>query len=96
MITPFAPSHIKKEGVAMDDWIAQREDQARKFPREAILISFSVGALLQIVASHALLIRLVLKLASPTGVTFAAWQLYRAVSSRQFSSAEESVAVNPS
>jgi predicted alpha/beta hydrolase family esterase len=49
----------------MDDWIAQLEDQTRKFPREAILISFLLGALLQIFAGHALLIRLVLKVVSP-------------------------------
>jgi predicted alpha/beta hydrolase family esterase len=54
----------------MDDWIAQLEDQAQKFPREAILISFLVGAMLQIFAGHALLIRLVLRLASPIVVTF--------------------------
>jgi hypothetical protein len=78
----------------MDDWIAQLEDQIRKFPREAILISFLVGALLQILAGHALLIRLALKLASPIVVTFAAWRLYQVVRNRQFSCAEESVAVN--
>ena len=36
----------------MDDWIAQLEDQARKFPREAILISF-VGGIAGILASAA-------------------------------------------
>ena len=80
----------------MDDWIAQLEDEARKFPREAILISFSVGSLLQIFAGHALLIRSVLRLASPMVITFAAWQLYRAVSNCRFSAGEESVAVNQS
>ena len=45
----------------MDEWIAQLEDQTRKFPREAILISFLAGALLQIFAGHALLSRLVMK-----------------------------------
>lgn len=63
----------------MDEWIAQLEDQTRKFPREAILISFLAGALLQIFAGHALLSRLVLKLASPIVVTFAAWRLYQSV-----------------
>ena len=69
----------------MDDWIAQLEDQTRKFPREAILISFLLGALLQIFAGHALLIRLVLRLASPIVVTFAAWRLYQSVTSRSSS-----------
>lgn len=78
----------------MDDWIAQLEDQAQKFPREAILISFLVGAMLQIFAGHALLIRLVLRLASP--IVFTAWRLYQSVRNRRFSSAEESVAVNRS
>ena len=78
----------------MDDWIAQLEDQTRKFPREAILISFLLGALLQISAGHALLIRLVLRLAAPIVVTFAAWRLYQSVCNRRFSSAEENVAVN--
>ncbi|MFY9987855.1 MAG: hypothetical protein WAM44_11830 [Chthoniobacterales bacterium] len=66
----------------MDEWIAQLEDQTRKFPREAILISFLAGALLQIFAGHALLSRLVLKLASPIAVTFAAWRLLRSVRNR--------------
>ena len=69
----------------MDDWIAQLEDQTRKFPREAILISFFLGALLQIFAGHALLIRLALRLASPIVVTFAAWRLYQSVTSRSSS-----------
>jgi predicted alpha/beta hydrolase family esterase len=69
----------------MDDWIAQLEDQTRKFPREAILISFLLGALLQIFAGHALLIRLALRLASPIVVTFAAWRLYQSVTSRSSS-----------
>ena len=80
----------------MDDWLAQLEDQIRKFPREAILISFLAGALLQIFADHALLTRLLLKAASPIVVSFAAWGLYRAVPDRRFSSAEESVAVKQS
>ena len=66
----------------MDEWIAQLEDQTRKFPREAILISFLAGALLQIFAGHALLSRLVLKLASPIVVTFAAWRLLRSTRNR--------------
>lgn len=66
----------------MDDWIAQLEDQTRKFPREAILISFFAGTLLQIFAGHALFSRLLLKLASPIVVTFAAWQLHRLVRKR--------------
>lgn len=66
----------------MDEWIAQLEDQTRKFPREAILVSFLAGALLQIFAGHALLSRLVLKLASPIVLTFAAWRLLRSVRNR--------------
>jgi hypothetical protein len=80
----------------MDHWLAQLEDQTRKFPREAILISFLAGALLQIFAGQALLTRLLLKLASPIVVSFAAWGLYQAGPNRRFSSAEESVAVNKS
>lgn len=78
----------------MDDWIAQLEDQTRKFPREAVLIAFLGGALPQIFAGHALLIRLVLRLASPIVVAFAAWRLYQSFRNRRFSSAEESVALN--
>jgi hypothetical protein len=66
----------------MDEWIAQLEDQTRKFPREAILISFLAGALLQIFAGHALLSRLALRLASPIVVTFAAWRLLRSTRNR--------------
>ena len=73
----------------MDDWLAQLEDQIRKFPRETILISFLAGALLQIFADHTLLTRLLLKVANPIVVSFAAWGLYRAVHSRRFSPAEE-------
>ena len=80
----------------MDDWLAPLEEQTRKSPREAILISFLAGALLQIFAGHALLIRLGLKLASPIVITFAAWRLYQAVHNRRFSSAKENVAVNQS
>jgi purine-cytosine permease-like protein len=80
----------------MDDWIAQLEDQTLKFPREAILIAFLVGALLQIFAGHALLIRWVLRLASPIVVTLAAWRLYQSIRSRRCSSAEETVAVSHS
>ena len=80
----------------MDDWIAQLEYQTRKFPREAIIISFLAGALLKIFADHALLTRLVLWLVSPIVVTFAAWRLYQSVRNRRFSSAEESAAVNQS
>ena len=68
----------------MDDWLAQLEDQTRKFPREAILVSFLAGALLEIFAGHALLTRLLLKAASPIAVSFAAWELYRAVPNRRF------------
>ena len=80
----------------MDDWIAQLEDQTRKFPREAVLIAFLGGALSQIFAGHALLIRLVLRLASPIVVAFAAWRLYQSVRNRRFSSSEESVTLNQS
>jgi hypothetical protein len=80
----------------MDDWLAQLEDQTRKFPRETILTSFLVGALLQIFAGHVLLTRLALWLASPIIVTFAAWRLYQSHRNRRSSSSEESVAVNQS
>ena len=80
----------------MDDWLAQLEDQTREFPREAILISFLAGALLQILAGHALLIRWALKSASPIVITFAAWRLYQTVNNRRFASAKERVAANQS
>ena len=80
----------------MDDWLAQLEDQTGKSPRETILISFLAGALLQVFASHALLIRLVSKLGSPIVITFAAWRLYRSIHNRRSSSAGESIAVHQS
>ncbi|MBV9873787.1 MAG: hypothetical protein JO025_03575 [Verrucomicrobia bacterium] len=80
----------------MDDWLAQLEDQTRKSPRETILISFLAGALLQAFAGHALLIRLVLKLASPIVIAFAAWRLYQAIHNRRPSDVEESIAVHQS
>ena len=68
----------------MHDWLAQLEDQIRKFPRGAILIAFLAGALVQIFAGYGLLTRLLLKAGSPIAVSVAAWGLYRAVSIADF------------
>jgi hypothetical protein len=80
----------KKESLWMFGWHSWKK-QIREFPREGILISFLAAALLQIFAGHALLIRLVLKLASQIVITFAPWRLYQTVPGRRFSSAEESL-----
>ena len=61
-------------------WLAQLEDQVRRSPREAILIAFLVGTLLQVFAIRSLLLnlmRLVLWLATPILFGFAVWKLYQ-------------------
>jgi hypothetical protein len=66
----------------MGRWIELLEDQTRRFPQESILVSFLLGGLLQILAVRALLLsllRLVLWLAGPILLGFAAWRLYQSV-----------------
>jgi hypothetical protein len=67
-------------GDAVSRWIAQLEERVRRSPREAMLIAFLVGGLLQVFAVRSLLInlvRLVLWLATPILFGFAAWRLYQ-------------------
>ncbi|MGA8479666.1 MAG: hypothetical protein WB696_17050 [Chthoniobacterales bacterium] len=67
-------------GDAVSRWIAQLEERVRRSPREAILVAFLVGGLLQVFAVRSLLInlvRLVLWLATPVLFGLAAWRLYQ-------------------
>src|SRR5258707_9673162 len=67
-------------GDAVSRWIAQLEERVRRSPREAILVAFLVGGLLQVFAVRSLLInlmRLRLWLATPVLVGLAAWRLYQ-------------------
>src|SRR6201997_844143 len=69
-------------------WIEGLEDRARRFPRESLQISFLLGALLQILGGRGLLPKLVglmLWLARPILVGFAAWRLYQLVAGRSSS-----------
>src|SRR6266446_9364559 len=66
-------------GDALSRWIAQLEERVRRSPREAVLVAFLVGGLLQVFAVRSLLInlvRLALSLATPILFGFAAWRLY--------------------
>jgi hypothetical protein len=86
------------EGHITGHWIEYLEDQTRRFPRESLQISFLLGALLQIFGGRGLLPKLVgllLWLARPILVGFAAWRLYQSVAGRS-SSGETSVAVSES
>ena len=68
------------DGDAVSRWIAQLEEKVRRSPREAILVAFLAGGLLQVFAVRSLLInlvRLVLWLATPILFGFAAWRLYQ-------------------
>ena len=71
-----------KLGGEVTGWAAKVEAQIRKFPREAILISFILGALLQSFTGRSVLTRL-LRLgmwsARPFLIGFAAWRLYQSV-----------------
>jgi predicted alpha/beta hydrolase family esterase len=65
---------------AVSRWIARLEERVRRSPREAVLIAFLVGGLLQVFAVRSLLInlvRLVLWLATPVLFGVAAWRLYQ-------------------
>jgi predicted alpha/beta hydrolase family esterase len=65
---------------AVSRWITQLEEQVRRSPREAVLVAFLVGGLLQVLAVRGLLInlvRLALWLATPILFGFAAWRLYQ-------------------
>ena len=68
------------DGDAVSRWIAQLEERIRRSPREAILVAFLAGGLLQVFAVRSLLInlvRLALWLATPILFGFAAWRLYQ-------------------
>jgi predicted alpha/beta hydrolase family esterase len=68
------------DGDAVSRWIAQLEERVRRSPREAVLIAFLAGGLLQVFAVRSLLInvvRLVLWLATPILFGVAAWRLYQ-------------------
>jgi hypothetical protein len=68
------------DGDAVSRWIAKLEERVRRSPREAILVAFLAGGLLQVFAVRSLLInlvRLVLWLATPVLFGFAAWRLYQ-------------------
>jgi predicted alpha/beta hydrolase family esterase len=67
------------EGDAVSRWVAQLEERVRRSPREAVLVAFLVGGLLQVFAVRSLLInlvRLALSLATPILFGVAAWRLY--------------------
>jgi len=86
------------EGHITGHWIERLEDQMRRFPRESLQISFLLGALVQIFAGRGLLPKLVglmLWLARPILVGFAALRLYQLVADRS-SSGKTNVAVNES
>jgi hypothetical protein len=68
------------DGDAVSRWIAELEERVRRSPREAILVAFLAGGLLQVFAVRSLLInlvRLILWLATPVLFGFAAWRLYQ-------------------
>jgi hypothetical protein len=78
-------------------WIARLEDQTRRFPRESLLMSYLLGALLQSFPGRGLLpklINLTWRLVRPLLFGFAAWRLYQLVWGGRSSSGEKSVAVN--
>lgn len=92
---PDGPSG--REGDITGRWLARLEDQTRRFPRESLLISFLLGALLQIFAGRGLLpklINLALRLVCPLLFGFASWRLYQLVRDGRSSSGEKRVAVN--
>src|SRR5260370_33676652 len=69
-------------GDAVSRWIDQLEERVRRSPREAILVAFLVGGLLQVFAVRSLLInlmRLVLWLATPVLFALDAWRLYQSL-----------------
>jgi hypothetical protein len=78
-------------------WIARLEDQTRRFPRESLLMSYLLGALLQSFPGRGLLpklINLTWRLVRPLLFGFAAWRLYQLVWGGRSSSGEKNVAVN--
>jgi hypothetical protein len=86
-----------REGDITGRWIARLEDQTRRFPRESLLMSYLLGALLQIFPGRGLLpklINLAWRLVRPLLFGFAAWRLYQLVRDGRSSSGEKSVAVN--
>jgi hypothetical protein len=85
-VTNLSDSPDASEGDALSHWIAQLEERVRRSPREAVLVAFLVGGLLQVFAIRSLLInlvRLVLWLATPILFGFAAWRLYQSFEGKQ-------------
>ena len=79
------------EGDITGRWIARLEDQTRRFPRESLLMSYLLGALLQSFPGRGLLpklINLALRLVRPILFGFAAWRLYQLVRDGRSSSGE--------
>jgi predicted alpha/beta hydrolase family esterase len=73
-------------GDSVSRWIAQLEERVRRSPREAVLIAFLVGGLLQVFAVRGLLVnlvRLALWLATPILFGVAAWRLYQSFEGSQ-------------
>jgi predicted alpha/beta hydrolase family esterase len=69
------------EGDVASRFMTRLEERIRQSPREAVLVAFLIGGLLQVFAIRSLLlnlIRLVLWLATPFLFAFAAWRLYQA------------------
>jgi hypothetical protein len=92
---PDGPSG--REGDITGHWLARLGDQTRRFPRESVLISFLLGALLQNFAGRGLvpkLINLALRLVRPLLFGFATWRLYQLVRDGRSYWGEKSVAVN--
>ena len=92
---PDGPSGL--EGDITGRWIARLEDQTRRFPRESLLMSYLLGALLQSFPGRGLLpklINLALRLVRPIFLGFAAWRLYELIRDGRSSPGGKSVAVN--
>lgn len=86
-----------REGDITGRWLARLGDQTRKYPRESLLISFLVGALLQNFPGRGLLpklINLAMRLVRPLLFGFATWRLYQLVRDGRSSWGENRVAVN--
>jgi hypothetical protein len=86
-----------REGDITARWLARLEEQTRRFPRESLLMSYLLGALLQSFPGRGLLpklINLAWRLVRPIFFGFAAWRLYQLVRDGRSSSGEKNVAVN--
>jgi hypothetical protein len=82
--TTVLPAAAPIEGDFAARLMTQLEDKIRRWPLEAVLVSFLIGGLLQVFAIRSLLlnlIRLVLWLATPFLFAFAAWRVYQTLES---------------